>query len=194
MVCKKMWHVSSKCPRNNSSMSCQSTFHMKHEKFQELRDKDLNHRLIRARHRYLKNVRKYHPQPASLLSLLWLFLSHFTVGHMLLDRVTAWLFRGVQGTQTNKGLGELSQWHWRDVSCKSRPSSIYATLKKKLCHINRWELTPHIQGCGPRKAPELVTSFLLCPPSFSPHCPHQHPILLRIIGVESVWNGMRRTG
>lgn len=40
---------------------------MKHEKFQELRNEELDHRLIGASHEDLKNVRKYRTQPSSLL-------------------------------------------------------------------------------------------------------------------------------
>lgn len=84
-------------------MSCQDTFHVKHEKFQELRNGELNHRLIRASHGDLKNIRKYRMQPSSLLLSLGSFLRHFIVGHMLLDRVTAQLFPGVQVTRSYKG-------------------------------------------------------------------------------------------
>lgn len=46
---KKMRHVSSKCTtRDRSSVSCQNTFHMKHEKSREPRDEGPNHRPTQA--------------------------------------------------------------------------------------------------------------------------------------------------
>ncbi|KAL0609171.1 Protein GVQW1 [Plecturocebus cupreus] len=69
------------------------------------------------------------------------------------------------------------------------------TILLNLRQINRWNLTPHMEGRDPQKTLDNVTSSL-CPRIFSlSSLPHRHiTIPLQRMGVESAWGGPRMMG